>query len=304
MLAHEVALLVRPTTHLAANPKTNKHRPVNEPKRLLPNGEDPVFRPKEKPRKSKPALPNGERPNFGPEDPKKESAGSKGKLKGKLKKGKNPNTSGIKNGSEASKKSNNNINNNNNTTTTTTANTSANHTSRDTINQAFSARETGKKSGEESYAGSSFHSSPEALALPKPSFKSSPKQQTPVLDHQSPIQPVLQQNPTNNHNTTVSGNGHVGMNLHPGFVYQGMPAAPPPRYPVVAYPASGHYHPGFDYRNVPQGYGNYPYLPSGVPNGHLPPPQFVAPPQAHPMNQHFAPGVQRISFNDLMNSSK
>lgn len=245
---------------------------------------------KEKHRKSKPSLPNGERPNFGPEDLKREPSGGKGKPSGMQKKGKKSNnTASNKKGNESTKR-----NNNHHTTNVP----SINHTSKENLNQAFSAREAGKKSGEESYAGSSFHSSPEALALPKPSFKSSPKQQSHALDHQSPIQSAQQ---SVSHHTGI-GNTHMGTNLHPGFVYQGMPAAPPPQYPVVAYPAPTPYHPGFDYRAVPQGYANYPYLPSGI--SHVPQQQFVAPPQAHTLNQQFALGGQRISFNDLMNSSK
>lgn len=286
MLAHEVALLVRPA-HLAANPKTNKHRPVNEPKRLLPNGDVPVFHTKEKSRKAKPSLPNGERPNFGPDDLKKEP--NKGKLNGKQKKGKKSNNSPASKNANESKKS---ITNN--------TNSGANHASKEN-KQAFPAKDSGKKSGEESYAGSSFHSSPEALALPKPSFKSSPKQPTPVLGQQSPIQPVSQQHANNN--STNMGINHMNVNLNPAFVYQGIPAVPPPRYPVTSYPA-GPYHIGYDYRSAPQTFFNYPYLPAGIPQGHVQPQQFVPPQQVLSANQQFAPSGQRISFNDLMNSSK
>ena len=294
MLAHEVALLVRPPNNPGANQKTNKHRPVNEPKRQLPNGDTPTFHKssKEKTRKSKPVLPNGDKPDFGTGDDKKDHPNSKEKLR-KLKKGKNNNNSpATKNAAnEANKKVSNKA-------------ASGNNNGQSTVG------DMSKKSGEESYAGSSFHSSPEALALPKPSFKSSPKQPSLPLGQPSPQTPGLQHSPnqTPNHQPANQqfSNQNAGMNLHPAFVYQGMPAIPPPRYPVASYPNSVPQHPGFEYYASPQGYINYLYPPTAVPQAPMPlhSQSFVHPQNLHAPQPQFAPAGQRITFNDLMNSSK
>lgn len=227
MMAHEVPLQARPTNTPAT--KTNKHKPVPQPKRL-PNGEKPDFGGK----KAKlPLLPNGEKPNFSPSSDKSLQSpnGDKAGKKTKAKKG-------------------------------------------------GAAKPKPGKKGEESYAGSSFHSSPEALALPKPSFRSSPKTNTQPIE--SPVQPV-----------------HQSPYPVQPFMYQGMPPIPPPQYPVTAYPPG--FLPGFNYTTNNQGFINYLYPPSAVPQPPMPMQSYPFQPQpAYPS----APAGQKISFSDLMGSSK
>lgn len=267
-MAHEIPIHVRPS-----NPpptKTNKHKPVPQPLRQLPNGERPNFGPssKEKPLKSKQQLPNGDKPNFGHESTKA-SKNTK-----KLKK---------KNGATNQAQAN---------------NGSAAHTNNNTqSNGGRSGNSKSAKKGEESYAGSSFHSSPEAMALPKPSFKSSPKAGPSSLQNQSPVQ-------------TNINSGSTNSNMHPAFVYQGMPPSKPPRYPVTAYPPSGSYHPGFNYNTNPQGFINYLYPPTAVPQPPIPmqsyplgsPMQLYQ--QQHQYQPQNQPQAQKITFNELMGSSE
>lgn len=242
MMAHEVPLQVRPTNPPA--PKTNKHKPVPEPRRRLPNGEKPDFG-HDKPKGKPPQLPNGEKPNFGHEARKEQHSGEKPQS------GKKPKA---KRGPKANKEPNNTNNN---------------------------IKEAAKPVN---YAGSSFHSSPEALALPKPSFRSSPKSNMAAIE--SHVQP--------NHYPNQ-------LNMPPAFVYQGMVPSGPPQYPVTAYPPTGPYLPGFNYSANHQGFINYLYPPAAVPQPPLPMqsyPFHVGP--AFPS----APSGQKITFNDLMGSSK
>ncbi|OBA17018.1 hypothetical protein METBIDRAFT_47952 [Metschnikowia bicuspidata var. bicuspidata NRRL YB-4993] len=251
-MAHEIPLQVH---HKAlSGTKTRKHKPVNQAKSQLPNGQKPDFGSglKEKPLKGRsPQLPNGEKPDFGGSDHKKDH-GSKPNGSRKTRKASGKKTS----------------------TVPTTP---------------ISSNEPRKSEGKECYAGSSFHSSPEALALPKPSFaRNSP--QAPSTGTFSP----LNQPPVNAVSHDVA--------MPHAFVYQGMPPSGPPRHPVTAYPPSP--LPGFAYNTNRQGYINYLYPPAAIPQPPLPlqsiPFQNYPVPQP-PSNQQF--GGQKITFNELMGSS-
>lgn len=159
-----------------------------------------------------------------------------------------------------------------------------------------------KKGSDENYAGSSFHFSPEALNLPKPSFKSSPKpaQQsltTPNTPSGTPETPVVQNN---------------------GVLLSSPSAGPIQKPQAVSFPNPlNHYsmplvQPGYGYsydsRVPPGGYLSQP------PN--FPPPNSLDPqpqlPQYVPINfsqQSFVPPSQpllgqKVSFNDLLSSTK
>lgn len=267
MMAHEIPILVPPPNPPVS--KTNKHKPVPQPLRQLPNGEMPNFGPaKDKqPKHQQQLLPNGERPNFG-----HESKTSKKKLKKK------------------------NINNNSNTPNKAHASGLAN-TAAAASNPQGNSNDKSKK-GDESYAGSSFHSSPEAVGLPKPSFRVSPKPSTADIKSQG----QTPQTPTQVHPTTGAPS------LHPAFFYQGMPPAGPPRYPVTAYPSAGQYLPGFNYNANSQGFINYLYPPTAVPQPPIPMQSYpLGPPvQLFPQQQQYlqGPQAQKITFNQLMGSSK
>lgn len=298
MMAHELPLQAHGVPHLvpAAKPRKNKH---HQSKIQLPNGQKPDFGPgKQRP----PQLPNGEKPNFGAADQlknenKKES--SKGKKLKKL-----------------------------NVKRTADSNENKNVSSQGGRKTSTGATESLGSSGKnlESYAGSSFHSSPEALALPKPSFArssngasgstgsngnagnalnpinpispnqvsvvSTPPAQTDHLQavpmapmfHSPALQQVLPAPPM----------AAPGQYSHPAFVYQGVTGVGPPRYPITSYPPT--HKPEFSYGPV--------MTPYHAPPGPMPPycSYPTMPIGAAPMLQSH-PG-QRISFNDLISSSK
>lgn len=230
---------------------------------------------KEKPR---PRLPNGDTPNFGPAKEKKLPSNTRsGENKPKLRKPK--------------KKA---------------APPATNATS--TSPQQDAARP------DDSYAGSLFHLSPEALALPKPLFRSSPQSaassmpQAPAnmasqMQNAPPVTPLQQptlmglQTPMHQ---TPNRPPHMP-NLPPAFVYQGMPPAPPPQYPVTSYAAAP--YGGFHYSANPQGFINYLYPPAAVPQPPLPMQSYPlgAPMQQAPAHPYVQQG-QKITFNDLMGS--
>lgn len=237
-----------------------------------------------KPKKPKPVhqqlkLPNGKKPEFGPAQRDK-SAG-----KPQLPNGEKPNFGGADHkqlGGKKKKQGKKNAANN--------ANTEKNSQAE---KPSATEKKTNLEKGSDSYAGSSFHSSPEALALPKPSFAStSPDVRTgpgPMSPQGSPSLYVPARNV---------------QNMPPAFVYQGMPPAEPPRYPVTAYPPSAAQ--GFAYNANPQGFINYVSPPAAVPQPPLPmqmypfqayPPMGAPPPRGQPQGQ-------RITFNELMGSSK
>ncbi|KAK6458075.1 enhancer of mRNA-decapping protein 1 [Scheffersomyces xylosifermentans] len=165
-----------------------------------------------------------------------------------------------------------------------------------------------------SYAGSSFHSSPAALNLPKPSFKSSssPKQSANGISDD-----VTQQSPPTPAQTIP------------------IVAAPPPQFPVTAYPPGSvpapmrpnsfyppqyapqppYIQPGFAYNVNPQGYIQYQYPPFHHPMGQNPIVTHYQQPSPYPPNSANTPpstgtagtstaGGQKISFNDLLGSAK
>lgn len=189
---------------------------------------------------------------------------------------------------------------------------------------------TNAKTGEEGYAGSSFHSSPEALALPKPSFKTSPKSklaQAPISEQAPPVTQSPSSIPPSRE-SPAQQNYSRPMPMAMPFVYQGMPPQGPPQYPVVAHPQAmpqgtgpnpGLYQPGFNYTVNPQGYINYHYPPGAVPPQHplgmnaygYPPNPQLQPPIMAPMANQApsqAPPThaegRKITFNELMGSSK
>lgn len=266
-MAHEIPLQVHHPAPTGAKPR--KHKPVHQPKFLLPNGEKPDFGAgyKDKSHKGRsPQLPNGEKPDFGGADHKKDQ-GAKHAGSGK----KTRRSSGKKSGAAPG---------------------AAPGATTPTIS---AASEFQNSDGKECYAGSSFHSSPEALALPKPSFArgSGGVGNTGVS---SPLTPhAMNSTPQN-----------VLNNMPPAFVYQGMPSNGPPRYPVTAYPPSG--LPGFDYNANRQGFINYSYPPAAIPQPPLPMQSYPfqtyppIPPPPPPSNQQI--GGQRITFNELMGSSQ
>uniref|UniRef100_A0A0L0NY54 Enhancer of mRNA-decapping protein 1 n=1 Tax=Candidozyma auris TaxID=498019 RepID=A0A0L0NY54_CANAR len=288
MMAHEAPINIKPPGGpKAPKPSKNKHA---QRQGKLPNGAKPDFGPgNDEGAQIKPKkglLPNGEKPNFG-EKPEAKKLNGKGKKEG--------NASKDHEGGKKSKKKN--------------ANGSGPAVAK----------------AEEGYAGSSFHSSPEALALPKPSFKTSPKQkqtETPAASASSTATSVSQ---SRNSPVQHLPQRPISMGAVPAtpFVYQGMPPQGPPQFPVVAHPHAmppgpGPYQPGFSYTVNPQGYINYQYPPGAVPPPHplgmafgypqpYPPPHSMPSGPQNPANTSAssAPlGGHKITFNELMSSSK
>lgn len=282
MMAHEFPLQLHGIHHSAPSGRTKKSK-HHQAKLSLPNGQKPDFGPaKERP----PQLSNGKKPDFRNTDQlKKELA--------KLKKSKTaPKDSDHSLSTNSSSNSNSNENSRGGGGTN-----SANirHSARKTVSSgaADPAFSSGKSA--DCYAGSSFHSSPEAVALPKPSFAapqsspsqnagaaSSPLQSAPVLHSPRP-RPMVPVQPMQLMPLTGQ------YNLHPAFVYPGVPSSGAPRYPVTTYPV-----PAKEYSNGPmlQGY----MAPAPVP------------PYPYPMattaGLQQAPIGHRITFNDLMGSNK
>lgn len=173
---------------------------------------------------------------------------------------------------------------------------------------------------DESYAGLSFHSSPEALALPKPSFGGSPRQntqiQTPILQptQVAPTPPQQGQTPQMSyaapnypaHFQQAPSPAHTPTNFvhyNPALVYQGIPQTGPPAHPVQAYPLAppAHFQPNYGYRNPvdPVGFRNYPPPMTG-PMGPIQPYGYA---MAQPQQPH-PPAEQKITFNELLGSGK
>lgn len=164
------------------------------------------------------------------------------------------------------------------------------------------------------YAGLSFHSSPEALALPKPLFATgSPKSGAGAGQQQQHAPPAQFSPPPQQqqHHQSPQGPIMTGTppprniyNMPPAFVYQGMPALGPPRYPVAVHQPS--MQPDLRYAANKQGFISYQQPVTAVPQPPLPmqsyPFQMYPPVPPPPMpNQQFG---QRITFNELMGSSK
>lgn len=267
--------------------------------RKLPNGAKPDFGPgsdkanisDQKQNLKMPSLPNGEKPNFKGDEPEKLNKNTTNKDKKEQ-----PKTTPVS-----------------------------------VVPDADKQPQTKKSTKVKRYAGSSFHSSPEALALPKPSFKTSPKSRGKEATPAQHAQPIVNAPASNGNVQPGQGPvGHSSMQQMPArpvpmggpFAYQGMPPQGPPQYPVVAHPQAmqGRFppgqigQPGFNYTVNPQGYINYQYPVGAMPPqplGMSPfgyPSQFqqqqqpqAAPPHA-PGGQHVA--GQKITFNELMGSSK
>lgn len=294
MMAHELPLQPHGSTHSGPVGKTKKSK-VHQSKVQIPK----ELRPDLGPGKTRtPKLPNGEKPDFGTGDRNKKDFI-------KPKKVKKPASKKSLNGSEGHE----------------TSNLQA-HGDRKLLTSSGSS---GKNA--DCYAGSSFHSSPEAVALPKPSFAGSssgstspsqagivrlPSQSTRIAAAQPMVpnyispaqQPVVQVPPA------VSGR----YNLHPAFVYQGVPGSGPPQYPITSYsiPHKQEYSyrpmmPQFPVQAGPtHPHGPYSMALAGVPQQ----PQVQAQVQAQVQvqaqshhTQHPQYG-QRISFNELIGSSK
>lgn len=330
MMAHELPLQSHGVPHTAPGGKTKKGK-LHQAKIRLPNGQKPDFGPV---KERQPQLPNGEKPDFGTGENSKESVNSK-------KRTKKPTKKEDKNQVESSNSlsnnhSKNNINNNNQSSNGNNMNNGVNggnggNGGNGANNGRRSKSSNGCSSGKnpDSYAGSSFHSSPEALALPKPSFAASSPQSAgsnrsplntgpvyhspgqnglPLLQTQqqgslqmphAPQPHAIQQHPLPNLQSgplsaaplpgpvsaSVPNGIHSGQyNLHPAFVYQGVRGTGPPQYPVTSYPV-----PKQDYSYGPM--MGYPMAP--------------APMQPYPFAASQYPQLgQRISFNDLIGSSK
>lgn len=307
MMAHELPLQAHGAPHHAPAAKTRKSK-HHQAKIQLPNGQKPDFGPAKQLRP--PQLPNGEKPDFGTGEPQKQPAkrdAAKAKKAAASKK-----ANGRKGGSSD-------------------AHASSFHSNGNAASDAHDARSSGKNM--ECYAGSSFHSSPEAVALPKPSFApssgagSSPTQNVPLrnpaslpLSHMGPagpagpgavghmVPPVYHSPAQQAVHPVASVAATSGQyNLHPAFVYQGVPGAGPPRYPITSYPATKHEY------TYPMPYGTVPS--SGhMATGPIPAGSMAAVPPLHPYHHPYpmAPVAapyqpqsgQRISFNDLISSSK
>lgn len=173
-------------------------------------------------------------------------------------------------------------------------------------------KKNGKKQGkkEDVFAGTTFHSSPEALNLPKPSFKSSsPKAepQHPVTNYPSPYHmpnstgPVPQPAMGPNGSMYPIANGMVGGGLPVGLPMQGT------LYPGQMVPGApgANYYP---YYNQQYQHPLQQYPPQQHPPQHQLPPQDTKQPPAYPVQPFPATSAatqgQKISFNDLLGSSK
>lgn len=333
MMAHELPLQAHGAPHHSPAPKTRKSK-HHQAKIQLPNGQKPDFGPAKHQQQHQnmsynqllhqqqrpPQLPNGEKPDFGTGELSKIHGKRDGKAKKKKSNAKKGETSGLDNALVSPSSSS------------------------SSASDGHDARSSGKNM--ECYAGSSFHSSPEAVALPKPSFASgsvsgsgsgsalapSPSQKLgnpanlphimgPILNapgpsnghmvapiYRSPAQQIVHPVPSGAGGLAAPTSGQY--NLHPAFVYQGVPGSGPPRYPITSYPASKQ-----EYSYPMPRYANGP-IPSAGPMNAVPPlhpyhhPYPLAPVaaanaspyQSQPLSQ--SQSGQRISFNDLISSSK
>lgn len=178
----------------------------------------------------------------------------------------------------------------------------------------------------DAYAGSSFHSSPEALKLPKPTFKSSPKpsasnlQKQPIpIPNQMPMPGNPNQVPMPGYPNQPPAQGHPMPNYpyyyypQPMMMNPNMPQPPntqqpqqPPNTQLPQQPSKEQLGPPMPMMNqfpgqVPGYY--YPYFMNSPPNPNQPHPQphqQVPPGTTSPSNHE----GQKISFNDLLGSSK
>lgn len=197
-------------------------------------------------------------------------------------------------------------------------------------------KEIKDKKVEDTYAGSSFHSSPAALQLPKPSFRA-----TSLKQQQSATSDEEGTSSLSSASSVVSSDSPTNPPAIPAVADQPrQPQAEPLKYPVTAYPPGSipppqqqyyqtpHYpypqfiQTGFAYQMSPQGYIQYPYPQQTLQHpiyshyhaqpilagAQLQPPQKL---QQQPQSQSQAPqqqqpqqGGHKITFNELLSSSK
>lgn len=148
-----------------------------------------------------------------------------------------------------------------------------------------------KTETEETYAGSSFHSSPAALNLPKPSFKASPKtaQLTTDIYHPPPPQyPV----------TLYGSQNSLAMQSRPFFPGYTNMGAPPPSN---GFGSVQQMHPPYNYHHNG-------YHPNATPAPSYFPHQAMG---RAPQHANYVPNARndlhqghKISFNELIGSSK
>ena len=151
---------------------------------------------------------------------------------------------------------------------------------------------------EETYAGSSFHSSPAALNLPKPSFKPSPKT-APVTLPAGPAG-IVASVPVPGSVPSVSGSVPGSGPMYPNGMVGPNQGMPPMGAVIPPGPPNMYAQPGFSYSVTPQGYINYqypPYMPHQPPYPQMAPPQPQPIPAAHPSQTE---NGQKITFNQLL----
>ncbi|KAL7666444.1 Enhancer of mRNA-decapping protein 1 [[Candida] zeylanoides] len=303
MMAHEIPLAMHskpkydappPSTMVKQAPKPSKRRPGKQDKveRELPNGAPVDFGHSKKASKAKPksqaadkskaktlTLPSGEKPKF-----TFNGDGVKGQS---LPNGQKP----VFNPPNTNKKSS-------------------------KTGKRSQTNSTPEAGAEETYAGSSFHSSPAALNLPKPSFKTASPKARPEAAHTSPLQQQQQQQhpiqPVSQYPVFRQGGP-------PGPVYPVAPytasTIPPvfatPNQNPMIYRGNQFVQPGFSYHHSPQGFINYHQSAPQHPVQHMAPApqcngyamQQFASPQHHPNYPVMQPQGQKISFNDLIGQS-
>lgn len=311
-MAHEQPIRIpnrdtKDNTSEATRDSKTKMKSGKDKERRLPNGMKVDFGGKnsknkkgeDKKSEGRATLPNGEKPNFFNDKKKKGEQQLRGQL---LPNGEKPNFSSAdeKPNPSGSKKM---------------------------ARSASSSKE--KKSAVEdvTYAGSSFHSSPAALALPKPSFKTSPKQATnSTVDFEAVSSPQSSVASTTSGSSYSPTTGNIQKARSPQFSVTAYPpgsvqTGAPPFHQA---PYNQYIQPGFAYNYSPQGYIQY-----QIPGAHPPHPGHPVHPQTQaqypypnqyfshyqqgnpmPMPGHPGPvtqpsvGGHKITFNDLLGSTK
>lgn len=305
-MAHELPLQAHGVPHTAPVSKTKKGK-HHQAKILLPNGQKPDFGPG---KERLPQLPNGAKPDFGTgEVPKKGKKSKKLGQNGALKAagGQNQNKAQSNGNGPRNTNTNNNSKSNNNSNDNTANSPNGNSISIGNSNGNANGNRRNGSSGKnlDCYAGSSFHSSPEAVALPKPSFASA-SQSTSVSASSPPrndpaglplqMQPVFHSPAPQQQLPFTHPSGQY--NLNPAFVYQGVPGAGPPRYPITTYPPPPKQN--YSYGGMMPG-----FMPPGPHMHHYQHYPMAPPPPPMPMASHQPPqNGQKILFNDLIGSSK
>ncbi|KAK6204336.1 enhancer of mRNA-decapping protein 1 [Scheffersomyces amazonensis] len=320
---------VVPIVEVNQTPKGTKHtknkdvKKLNDNERRLPNGEKVDFghskskksnkkssspEPDSKKKSNKkeietlassPSLPNGNKPNFYNDNNEKSKESTRNKKKSSngynsessLPNGEKPN---FNTDSSKSKKSDQSLPN-------------GEKPNFGNEKSSSSSKKDKSKKPEDIYAGSSFGTSPAALNLPKPSFKSSPRQSSGnnAQDH----------SPTSSISTGSSS--PLNSNTVPRYPVTTYPTSYPvaPSFPPQQFPPNQYILPGFAYNVSPQGYINYQYppYPAPIPGAGVAPFHGNDYPRPSPSPYGGNPAVpqhgnsnegQKITFNDLLSSSK